>query len=235
MQFTPQQLAGGPKFSPVTRIGNWQEELSMEESKIDNFQKRSAAGSLSLRKLERKMQVCTELVAHSASEDGYLRFGDAVVLQHEVSGSVLACDPFETVPITTETFLVTTTLETPQPKARNTFVLTRPPKHLQNITDQEDDPVLYIGQPFLLACNEALLVQPGSNLLNPTLYLASTRKSERTATKRSNRQSVFVSTGPDADCVWFAQVPSKGKANGTERFLAIGTPVSTSVSYQLTH
>eukprot|EP01033_Poteriospumella_lacustris_P022176 gene22176-16614_t len=37
MKFTPQQLAGGPKFSSVTRIGNWQEEIALEESKVDNF------------------------------------------------------------------------------------------------------------------------------------------------------------------------------------------------------
>lgn len=235
MQFTPQQLAGGPKFSPTTRIGNWQEELSMEEAKIENFQKRSATGSLSLRKLERKMAVCTEVVPHSYSPDGVVRFGDSVILRHDVSGSVLACDPFEAVPVTNETYLLSTIVEEPQPKARNVFVITRPPKHLQDMTDNDSDQVLYIGQPFVLTCSESLLVQPGSSLLAPALYVASTRKSERTSTKRTNRQMAFMSTSLDADAIWYTTVPSKGKSNGAERFLALGSPVRVDASYQMVH
>jgi hypothetical protein len=32
-QFTPQQEAGGPKFSHKTKIGNWLEDLELEEIK----------------------------------------------------------------------------------------------------------------------------------------------------------------------------------------------------------
>ncbi len=238
MQFTPQQLAGGPKFSPVTRIGNWQEDLAMEEAKIGSFQQRSATGSLSLHRLERKMAVCSEIVPHSYSPNGFLSFKDTIILQHEVSGSVLACDPFESVSLgrnNGDTCLVTTIAEHPIPKARNVFRVVRPPRHLQDPLDNDQDPIVRIGQPFLLQCHEALLVQPNSSLLAPALYLSSTRKSERTATKRTNRQMVFMSSILDSDCVWYTQVPSKGKANGNERFLALGAPLSISSCYQITH
>jgi Ca2+-binding EF-hand superfamily protein len=242
MQFTPQQLAGGAKYSAVTKIGNWQEETALEEAKIENFKKRSATGSLSLRKLENKMSICSEIVPLSSSSDGCMRFGDSVILQHESSSSILACDPFEQVPISQDTFFVTTIANPPVPlqsKARNTFRIMRPPKHLQNITDRDDDSILRVGQPFLLACSEALLVPPPNNgavnMLLPTLYLCSTKKNERTATKRSNRQMVFMNTAVDADAIWFVSVPSKGKLNGTERFLSVGSPVTGSISYQLTH
>lgn len=235
MQFTPQQLAGGPKYSPVTRIGNWQEEIALEESKIDNFKKRSAAGSLSLKKMESKISSCSEIVPHSFSPDGFIRFGDSVILRHDDSGSILACDPYEYVAVGPETYLVTTTAENPTPKARNTFNIARPPRKLQDVTDREDDPILHVGQPFVLTCNESLLVQSDSNLLAPMLYLSSTKKNERTATKRSNRQMVYMTTLCDADSIWYASVPSKGKINGTERFLAVGTPVSVGTSYQFTH
>lgn len=239
MQFTPQQLAGGAKFSSVTRIGNWQEEIALEESKIENFKKRSAAGSLSLRKLENKTTACNELVPFTFSPDGYIRFGDNVIVQHDSSGTILACDPFEQVQITNETTLVTTFAHNGiQPRARYTFKVVRPPRHLQDLTDREDDSILRVGQPFLLQCNDSLLIPNGSNsstLLAPPSYLCSTKKNERTATKRSNRQMVFMNTTVDGDAIWYASVPSRGKANGTERFLAVGSPVSNSVSYQLTH
>jgi hypothetical protein len=33
MLFTTQQLQGGPKYSHKTRIGNWQEEMELDEIK----------------------------------------------------------------------------------------------------------------------------------------------------------------------------------------------------------
>lgn len=235
MQFTPQQLAGGAKFSSVTRIGNWQEEIALEEAKQDNFKKRSTAGNLSLRKLEQKFSVCTEIVPHSFSGDGIIRFGDSIILKHESSSSILVCDPFETVPITDETYSISASNESPIPKARNVFRIVRPPRHLQDVTDRDDDPVLKVGQPFLLACSESLLIQPNSNLLKPVLYISSTKKNERTSTKRTNRQTVFLKPGIDADGIWMITIPSKGKANGTERFLAIGTPATIDQVFQFTH
>lgn len=235
MQFTPQQLAGGPKFSCVTRIGNWQEEIALEEAKVENFVKKAATGNLSLRRLENKLAICTEIVPHTFSPDGLIRFGDSVILRHDTTGSVLACDPFERVDLGPESYLVSTVLEEPTPKARNTFRIVRPPRHLQDITDREEDPILKVGQPFLLAANESLLIQPNSSILSPALYLASTKKNERTSTKRTNRQMTFMTSTLDGDTVWIATIPSKGKANGTERFLTVGTPLSVSVSYQLTH
>lgn len=33
MQFTPQQLTGGPRFAHKTRVGNWLEDMELEEIK----------------------------------------------------------------------------------------------------------------------------------------------------------------------------------------------------------
>lgn len=235
MQFTPQQLAGGPKFSPVTRIGNWLEELSLEEAKVSNFQTRSSNGNLALRKMEIKIGVCSEIVPHTYSEDGIIRFGDTVVLQHDNTGSVLACDPFDEVIPGQGKFLVSTVAEDPKPKARNTFRIVRPPPHMSNFDDNLNDPIVHIGQSFMLACNESLLVKPGSKLLAPTLYLSSTKKNERMATKRTNRQLVYMSSAVNAESIWLTVVPSKGRTNASGRFLAMGQPLNVRDSLQITH
>jgi len=235
MQFTPQQLAGGPKFSPVTRIGNWLEELSLEEAKVSNFQSRSSNGNLALRKMEIKIGVCSEIVPHTFSEDGIIRFGDTVVLQHDNTGSVLACDPFEEVIAGQGKYLVSTVAEQPQAKARNTFRIVRPPPHMANFDDNINDPIVHIGQSFMLACNESLLVKPGSKLLAPTLYLSSTKKNERMATKRTNRQLVYMSSAVNAEAIWLTVVPSRGRTNAAGRFLAMGQPLSVQDSLQITH
>ena len=74
-----------------------------------------------------------------------------------------------------------------------------------------------------------------SNLLNPQLYLCSTKKNERNVTRNTNRQMVYLSPRNDADSVWTCVKPSKGRRNASERFLANGTPVTTSDALQITH
>jgi hypothetical protein len=90
MQFTPQQIAGGAKFSSMTRIGNWSEEIALADAKLQNFQAKSAGGSLLLRKQQMKISQCTQVVPHSYSEDGLVRYGDTIILQHTSTGRSLA-------------------------------------------------------------------------------------------------------------------------------------------------
>ena len=44
MQFTPQQLAGGGRYSSKTKIGNWSEDLSLQNVRLAEYLKRKAAG-----------------------------------------------------------------------------------------------------------------------------------------------------------------------------------------------
>lgn len=227
MNATPQQVSGGSKYSNKTLLGNWSEELAVGESKLQGFKKRSESGSLALRKQELKIARCMEIVPHTYSEDGLVRFGDTVILRHDQTGTVLSCDPFEDQVARQNKFLVTASLQPSVPaRARNVFRLVRPEPALRSPDDDGSDAVLKVGQAFVLECNESLLIQPGSNLLAPLLYLASTKKNERNVTRNTNRQMVYLSPQCDAECVWMAIVPSRGKSNAADRFLSMGTGAS---------
>ncbi len=63
MQFAPQQLNGGPKYSASTRIGNWYEEIAIEEAKLNDFKQKSQNGNSKLRNLQSKISKCTQKVA----------------------------------------------------------------------------------------------------------------------------------------------------------------------------
>ncbi|OLQ14234.1 Uncharacterized protein C15orf26-like [Symbiodinium microadriaticum] len=67
MMFTPQQLTGGPKYHHKTRIGNWSEDLELEEIKLKDY-------------LKKKL---------SSSPDGFLHFGMKVMLVNHQSKGVL--------------------------------------------------------------------------------------------------------------------------------------------------
>ncbi len=231
---TPQQVQGGSLYSHKTRLGNWAEEIAINDAKLDNFRQRSETGALALRKQEIKLERCNEIVPHSFSEDGLVRFGDSVIIQHSQTGVLLACDPFEAVVQNQELYLVTGAEQPIVPKARNTFKIVQPPARQQDKVFDPSDPVLKIGQPFCLACSESLLVG-NANILNPQLYLCSTKKNERVGTLTTNRQLVYMAPSNDADTVWTYTVPSMGRRNGSERYLAIGQPVPAGSTLQLTH
>jgi len=234
MQFTPQQMSGGQKYSSSTRIGNWYEDKSLDRAKLDEFQERSSKGSLQLRKLRDKVSKCTQQVPHSYSDDGFLRYGDTIILQHDQTSSTLACDPFDEIFPGTNKFHVTASPEI-SPIARNTFRILRPPAYLQNPEEDPNDPVLRIGQSFCLGCNESLLAHEHSNLLSPQLFLCSTLKNERTTTRTSNKQIVYLTSNNDAESIWLALTPSHGKISSSDRVLSLGSPVFREDSYTLTH
>ena len=171
---------------------------------------------------------------HTFSEDGIIRFGDTVLLQHDLSSSVLACDPFDEIFPGLQKYHVSASSDV-SPVARSAFKVLRPPSHLKNYEDDENDPVLHIGQPFCLGCNESLLVAERSNLLSPQLYLCSTLKNERASTRISNRQIVYLSANNDAESVWFVMLPSSGKTASYERTLAVGAPVYNEDTFIVSH
>lgn len=235
MQFTPQQLTGGIKYASVTRIGNWQEDIALDEAKRDNFLKNAALGSLTLRKQETKLSIFNQIVPLTYAEDGVIRFNDFVILFHESTKGSLACDPQERIVQGLDLFVVTGTENVKLPRARNVFRIVRPPSSLKSFDDDENDEVLKIGQPFCLACNESLLVNPGSNILSPSLFLGSVKRNERMATRSTNRQLVYMSPTLNADAIWYFSKPSLGRINGTERFLAFGKPVTSDNSLLIVH
>lgn len=238
MQATPQSIGGGSKYSASTRVGNWQEELALDEAKKNNFLQKSASGNLFLRKQEAKIGICSEVVPHSFSEDGLIRFGDSIILQHDLTSTILAVDTFDEILQGSQKYRVSNLNIKGNriARARNTFKIVRPPQNLGNYEDDITDPVLKIGQPFCLACNESLLFSGASSkVLSPSLYLCSTKRNERNATKISNRQLVYFAPTNDADSIWILVKPSMGRKNASDRFLAMGQPVSVSDGIQITH
>lgn len=81
--------------SSATRIGNWVEEAAAQEAAaLDKLHLDSAASPLSrAQRGERSVAAGrTRVPLTSASEDGFVRFGDRVVLQSEVvPGCMAAC------------------------------------------------------------------------------------------------------------------------------------------------
>jgi len=106
MQFTPQQLAGGGRYSFKTKIGNWSEEKALEEIMLQDFLARKQSGTLlSLKERKRDLLVLTK-VPHTFSADGILKFGDTIMLKNQNTDACLANNIFDKTQPVGETYSV---------------------------------------------------------------------------------------------------------------------------------
>lgn len=209
MQFTPQQLRGGQRYKNTARIGNWKEEIIGEEIESKEFLSKQLK-SLNKFKYQNRINKCNQIVPHTYSSDGKIRYDDTIIIKHQSTETSLACDPNIDLCPPNKQYLVTGSKNF-HATARNTFRIIRAPTHLQDFQVDNDDELKY-GQSFLLACNQSLLVSEDGCCMEPTLYLSSLLRNYRTATRITNKQAVFLTTNCDADAIWIVSLPSKGKS-----------------------
>ncbi|KAG1700222.1 hypothetical protein DVH05_012029 [Phytophthora capsici] len=227
MQFTPQQLVGAGRYAPSTRIGNWNEDLMLEEARMKEFILRKAQGSL-LATHTLKAAFLNQKAPRSFDPEGHLRFNQAVALGHLESDALLACNIFEETPsIGSHEYLVTA-VSSNTPVSRNTFRLVSPQAWKAAMARGEGFNIDAVGEllrydePFLLMCNEALLTDDKSVLLKPPLFLKSGLKSERSMSPITYKQRVWLSAEADSGALWIC---TKADLANTEKLLAAGQQV----------
>jgi len=133
MQFTPQQLAGGLRYTRGVLVGNWSEDSSLEEERGKDFEARKGRGELLIKQRERLEAIALQRVPWSHHDDGMVRYGDSVMLrvrEEDFSGHehehYLACNIWEDVDRIKGTVQATATPK-PDHTARSVFVLMRRP------------------------------------------------------------------------------------------------------------
>lgn len=237
MQFTPQQLVGAGRYAPATRIGNWNEDLMLEEARMKEFQLRKKQGSL-LATHKLKTDFLYQRAPRSFDARGELRFNDAVGIGHHGSDGLLCCNVFEETPsIGSNEFLVTVSSNPPgSALARNTFRLVSPQSWKASQSDgfvynTRGGPLCY-GEPFFVMCNEALLVDDKSVLMKPPLFLKSGLKTERSMSPITYNQRVWMSAEPDSSALWVCERADLAK---TEKLLAAGSPVTAGDPIAVVH
>ncbi|RHY63562.1 hypothetical protein DYB34_006166 [Aphanomyces astaci] len=223
MQFTPQQLVGAGRYSATTRIGNWNEDLMLEEARMKDYRAQKQKGGLGT-VYRRKMEQANGRVPVSYWDDGFLRYNSYVVVEHVQTSGSLASDVWEETFTGSGEYVVSVGQRPPHATARTTFLLVGP--------SERSSGIVKYGDSFRLMANEALRVDLTTNSLLPPLYLRSTLKSERAMSPISSHQNVTLSPVTDNSTLWVA---TKGDASGAEKFLATSTPISTHDNVGLVH
>jgi len=189
MQFTPQQLTGGPKYQHRVRIGNWSEDLELEEIKLKDYLKKKETGSLLVNQKQKQLEESLFQADLTPTADGALRFGCRVMLFSHQSKGFLAANPYETVTKAHEAFVLTTS-PNGQACVRNVFELVRGKDN-----DGFDDDVIHYGQDF------RLVLMPFSSIKAPT-YMHSELVTALAAAKFSRHQEVSVISAPTGETLF---------------------------------
>ena len=200
MQFTPQQLAGAQRYTQRTRVGNWLEDMCLEEEKLSEFSRSQENGSLIMNDLYKKQAVYNKRVALSKCADGALRFGDKVMIGNPAAGALLAVDLTESIFESDQGSRLVTASFANMPVARAVFVVLPTDKSAAAPGD-----VVHFGEPFHLQCHDVLLEDEQLKATRPGFYLASTLKNERNASRIANQQPVFMTNAKTMSSVWTFQ------------------------------
>lgn len=183
---------GKTTYLPAVRVGNWREDIALEEERIREFLAKKEAGELLIQKTSSLMQQVTNPIPISSEKDT-LCFGDRVVLYHvHTQHTVSAHIPIGILHLSDAIKSPCSVTSSPnlKPTIRNTFSI----ESIASSGDSHDrgDPVRF-GQAFYLK------TQGGAG---GDLYLHSDVASFRKDAKYSRQQEVLLVSPPSHFCVW---------------------------------
>ncbi|GAB5572104.1 cilia- and flagella-associated protein 161 isoform X1 [Prionailurus iriomotensis] len=178
-------------YGPGVRMGNWNEDIYLEEELMKDFLEKRAKGQLLIQRNRRLKENLLRPMQLSVSEDGYVRCGDKVMLVNPAHAEVeahlflggdlsLCATPDEIKAHLSDELEVPCGLSAAQtriPVGRNTFTILRADG---NATGQ----VLRYGQDFCLATT--------GGFEDKMLYLSSDHRTLQKLSKRSLLQEAYL-------------------------------------------
>jgi hypothetical protein len=172
-----------------TCIGNWNEDRELNSYQTKQFLQKRANGELLVTQVQNLLNSCLQEVEPSYSADGFVHFGDTVMVYSVATDGVLSVD-MSTKVVGDEGYCMTTSTRTQASVARNCFVIEpRPGDHSAKMGD-----VLKLNQIFRLRSHEKLGA-PG--------YVVSQPVSSQSCARKSRFQEVSLSTtNTSADSYW---------------------------------
>lgn len=180
-------------YTCQTRIGNWYEEMVLEDEKMREFLEKKAKGTLTIQKIRQNLN---SVAMPPPNPDGNLHYGTPIRLVNEEFGFFLACDPGDAENVEEEMYSATASRQA-DVTARNVWILRR----IDEITDKPvesdaggDDVVCY-GDRFLIQSTDALDAKPfyiGSHILDWAHFSRISRKQIVYSTQKESYMNTWT-------------------------------------------
>ncbi|CAG9310039.1 unnamed protein product [Blepharisma stoltei] len=216
MLFTTQQRQGGQRYNPKVLIGNWREDVDLDQIRFKDFLKRREGGQLVVHQIQEKLQKSLTTVGHSFSGDGKLHFGDRIMLLNKKTNGFLVTDMGDKIE-GDEGVAVTASPQYRSPVARSVFIL-------QRFSEDDGFPgdYLHYGQQFTLTVHPYLSQYP--------LYLHSLVVSPMRFARFSRHQEVCMAPRKNANTIWVIE-----HSDPKVRFEMNGHPVGANQAVVIKH
>jgi hypothetical protein len=172
-------------YLPVTRVGNWSEELELENARKTEYLHNKEKGLLVTQQKIKN----TELVELIPTEDGYVHYGAIVMIKNAKTDGVLATDVNDRLRRVGVAFAVTTAPAFPV--ARSVFTIES--LDAQNDVLQYGDKLYISTTPYLKDLGSARVAKlyVSSHIVTPDIY-----------SKCSHFQEVCTTTEKDYSTTW---------------------------------
>lgn len=208
-------------------------------------QDQKQSGSLELQRRRAKLRSGNAPIEHpNTSSETIICFGDFVCLEHTSTGTRLACDIWDEILPGQGVFSVSgvspggrSSSSGVTPVARSVFVIVPPfADEFTSFSKEDPAPVTY-GSAFRLKCMlraDEDAVANGIISQKPFFYLGSSHKSERMASRLTNRQMVFAVAEPSSETLWTIEraVFSQGIESAEDKYFSKNQPVEVDFSHR---
>jgi hypothetical protein len=225
--FTLQQMQGGPRYQHNCRIGNWQEDQTLEAIRRHGHKQQVKSGKLLLNVIKDRMsKALTPCDLTVLRDDGFVHYGDLLMFHSIGTNSFLAGDLQDKDPRPGEIRYTCTGSPDPNPVARNTF-------YIDKCDLNCGDDILRYGEPFKIRINPRLRGLARDNqqrIVNEPLYVSSTHISLGNHSKKAHKCEVALTPKDDHETAWEAHI-----ANPSQRFEYEGMPVRAGEGIVLHH
>lgn len=203
------------KYNHGVRIANWDEDKQLSELKLAEFLKRKQNGELLVSQVQAHLNASLAEVPLTESKDGYLHYGDSIMLYSVGTEGVLSVDTSNQMDAYEDKKTITTSTLTQAHVARNTFII-EPASDKCKAGD-----VITLGSPIRLRINPACGME---------LYLFSQPLSATNCSKKSRQQEVAAVASTNYDTVWIPQFKDVN-----QRFEMEGQPLPANAEICLMH
>ncbi|KAK3733262.1 hypothetical protein QZH41_011107 [Actinostola sp. cb2023] len=169
-------------------IGNWNEDICLEEDKLKDFLDKKDHGELLIQKASNLLGNILKKVDLSISHDGFLHFGDVVCLYNPASHVVLSANMSESKMHEARNLTGPCELSASKelvPCVRNAFVIQSP--------NQDEGQVLRYNEPFILT------TLPG---VGGQLALQSDRVTFNKSARKSRKQEILLKDSISYTSYW---------------------------------
>lgn len=201
------------KYQHKTRIGNWSEELELEETKLKDFLKNKEAGTLHSTQLQQKIDKSLLRASLTYSGDGLVHFGDHLMLLNKETDGFLVTDIYDPIKGTDEGYHAFTGKNT-VPSARSVFIIKKYTKE----QDLFQDNIVHYGQKVQFQVNPLLVKKE--------LYLHSCHVTPIHVARFSRKQEAGFFAKNDYNTVWTIEhIDPKVRFENTGNPVLVGEPI----------